>query len=151
MSFWENVKKSTAEYSQRLSDEVSKYKNAKFLTSVVTGCAFMAMADGTVSAPEKQKMIGFLKNSAELKVFKFEEVIAAFNEAVGLFEFDFELGKIEALKRIGRMRDNPDAARIVVRVVIAIGNSDGNFDAKEIKVAEEITKELGLNPSDFLS
>ena len=47
------------------------------------------------------------------------------------------------------MKSNEGAARLLVRMVIAVAASDGNFDAKEQAVASKIVKELGLNPSEF--
>ena len=42
-----------------------------------------------------------------------------------------------------------DASRLLVRVCIAIGASDGNFDQSERAVCHTICNELGLNPADF--
>ena len=47
------------------------------------------------------------------------------------------------------MKSKPEAARVLVRMTIAIASSDGNFDALEKKVAIKIAKELGISPSEF--
>lgn len=133
----------------RLTAEVSKFKNRTFMEATVAACAMVAAADGTISAQEKQKMAGFIRNSEELKVFEMTEVIAVFEKVVGNFDFDAEIGKAEALKLIGRLRGNEEQARVMVRVACAIGASDGDFDEDEKSVARGICKELGLNPSDF--
>jgi len=111
--------------------------------------ALVAAADGTISSEEKQKMAGFIRNSDELKHFAMPDVIVYFEKVVGNFDFDAAIGKAEALKLIGRLRGNPEQARVMVRVACAIGASDGNFDQKERAVVREICVELGLNPSDF--
>jgi tellurite resistance protein TerB len=47
------------------------------------------------------------------------------------------------------MKSNDEAARLLIRMIISIGSSDGNFDADEKKIAAKIAKELGLNPAEF--
>lgn len=143
------IRDKTSTVRQGLISEVSKYRNREFMEAVVAGCAIVAAADGDISAPEKQKMIGFIQNSDELKAFRTEDVIAYFNQVVGKFDFDREIGRAEALKIIGRLKKNEPAARIMVRVCCVIGASDGTFDESEKKVVRTICAELGLNPADF--
>jgi tellurite resistance protein TerB len=133
----------------RLTAEVSKFKNRAFMEATVASCALVAAADGTISAQEKQKMAGFMRNSDELKHFDMPDVIAFFEKVVGNFDFDAGIGKAEALKVIGRLRGNEEQARVMVRVACAIGASDGSFDEAEKAVVRTICKELGLNPTDF--
>ena len=133
----------------RLTAEVSKFKNRTFMEATVAACAMVAAADGTISAEEKQKMAGFIRNSDELKHFSMTDVIAFFDKVVGNFDFDADIGKAETLKVIGRLRGNEEQARVMVRVACAIGASDGDFDPNERSVVRDICKELGLNPSDF--
>ena len=133
----------------KLSAEVSKFKNREFMEAVVSGCALVAAADGNISSDEKQKMIGFIQNSNELKVFDVKDVIKAFNSVCEKFEFDQQIGRAEALKSIGQLRKKEDAARLLVRVCCAIGSADGNFDESERAACRIICNELGLNPGDF--
>ena len=132
-----------------LTTRVSKFKNKKFMEGTVATCAYVAMASGGVSAEEKQKMVGFIKNSPELKVFNTEEIITVFNTLAANFEFDQDIGKGEAMKLITRMRDETDAAQLMLRVAIAIGKSDGDFDAAERACAKEICVALNLTPADY--
>ena len=133
----------------KLSAEVSKFKNREFMEAVVSGCALVAAADGNISSDEKQKMVGFIQNSNELKVFDVKDVIKAFNSVCEKFEFDQQIGRAEALKSIGLLRKKEDAARLLVRVCCAIGSADGNFDESERAACRIICNELGLNPGDF--
>lgn len=133
----------------RLTTEVSKFKNRTFMEATVAACAMVAAADGTISAQEKQKMAGFIRNSDELKVFEMPAVIAFFEKVVGNFDFDADIGKAEALKVIGRLRGNDEQSRVMVRVACAIGASDGTFDEAEKAIVRTICIELGLKPADF--
>ena len=143
------LKDNASSARQGLLNEVNKYKNREFMEAVVAGCAIVAAADGDISGSEKQKMIGFMQNSDELKVFKVEDIITFFGQVAGKFEFDREIGRAEALKVIGRLKKNESAARIMVRVCCVVGGSDGTFDDAEKKAVRSICAELGLNPAEF--
>jgi len=134
---------------EKLATEVSKFRNREFMEAVVAGCALVAAADGNISSGEKQKMIGFIQNSDELKVFDLQEVIKTFTDICLKFEFDAEIGRAEALRTICKLRGKDDAGRLLVRVCCAIGNSDGEFDESERTVCRNICTELGLNAADF--
>jgi tellurite resistance protein TerB len=98
------------------------------MQGTVAVCARIAVASDGVSAEEKQKMIGFLRASEELKVFETTEVIEFFNKLVTSFDFDLEIGKGETMKYILALKDQPEAAQLALRVGIAVAKSDGNFD-----------------------
>lgn len=143
------LKTNTAAARARMAEEVTKYRNRDFMDAVVAGCAIVAAADGSVSSEEKQKMIGFMQTSDELKVFKTEDVIASFNDCMGKFDFDAAIGKGEALRRIAKIKGKAGADRLLVRVCCAIGAADGDFDAEERAAVVSICKELGLEPAEF--
>jgi len=136
------------EGADQLKLEVAKYQNRDFLKACVGCCALIASADGNVDADEKRKTLGFIERNEALKIFDRSDVIQSFNDAVGELEFDFGLGKDGILKNVKKLAGK-DSASTVVRLAIAIGGADGDFDDDEKKVAVEIARELGLNPADF--
>lgn len=148
MNFWDRLKANAASLQKGLADEVVKFKNDAFMRAVTAGCAMMASADGDISAAEKQKMIGFIRNSDVLRVFDLQKVIDSFNAIVGKFEFDRTIGEGEALALVSRTRDKPEA-RVVVGVVLAVANADGVFDPKEREVARKIAAAAGVDPAEF--
>lgn len=143
MKSWLNEKK------EALQEEVSRFKNKDFLDAVVAGCALVSAADGSIDASEKQKMVGFIQRSEQLKAFDMQEVIKGFNKFADNFEFDHTIGKAEALKAVGKLKSNEEGARLLVRVCCAIGLADGDFDDSEKAMIKDICVELGLNPSEF--
>lgn len=140
---------SVAAARDKIATEVGKFRNREFLEAVVAGCALVAAADGEISADEKRKMAGFIENSPELKVFRTKEVIDEFNGIVVQFDFDTQIGRAEALRKVAKLARKPDAARLLVRVCAAIGSADGHFDENERAVCRLICNELSLNPADF--
>jgi len=129
--------------------EALKYKNKDFLNAAMAGSALIAMADGSISAEEKQKMIKFIESNAALSIFTTSDVIKAFQDFVGQLEFDKDIGEAKAYQALGKMKSNSEASRLLVRMIIAIASSDGVFDGDEKKVAVRIAKELALDPSEF--
>jgi tellurite resistance protein TerB len=135
--------------ASELKTEALKFKNKDFLNAAMAGSALIAMADGSVSAEEKQKMIKFIETNDALSVFSTSDVIKAFQDFVGQLEFDKDIGEAKAYQALGKMKSNAEGARLLLRMIIAIAASDGDFDASEKLVAVKIARELGLNPADF--
>lgn len=144
-SFLSRLKSKASE----LKTEALKYKNKDFLNAAMAGSALISMADGSISAEEKQKMIRFIETNDALSVFTTSDVIKAFQDHVSQLEFDKDIGEAKAYQALHKMKSNADASRLLVRMIIAIASSDGNFDAQERVIASKIAKELGLSPSEF--
>jgi len=148
MSF-ENFLSQLKTKANELKTEALKFKNKDFLNAAMAGSALIAMADGSISSTEKQKMIKFIESNDALSIFTTSDVIKAFQDFVSQLEFDKEIGEAKAYQAIGKMKSNSEASRLLVRMIIAIASSDGNFDHDEKKIAVKIAKELALNPSEF--
>ena len=100
MSFFDKVKGALNSGREELTRQVGRFKNKKFMQGTVAVCARIAAASDGVSSEEKQKMMGFLRASEELKIFDTNEVIEFFNKLVSSFDFDVEIGKGETMKYI---------------------------------------------------
>ncbi|MCY4763974.1 tellurite resistance TerB family protein [Klebsiella aerogenes] len=149
MGLFDKVKSTFTASREELVKQVGRFKNKKFMQGTVAVCARIAVSSDGVSAEEKQKMIGFLRSSEEMKVFDTNEVIDFFNKLVSSFDFDMEIGKGETMKYILALKDQPEAAQLAVRVGIAVGKSDGNFDPDEQAAAREIIAALGFSAEEF--
>lgn len=132
-----------------LKTEALKFKNKEFLNAAMAGSALVAMADGSVSSEEKQKMVKFIESHDALSIFTTSDVIKAFQDFVGQLEFDKDIGEAKAYEALGKMKSNAQASRLLIRMIIGIASSDGNFDAAEKNVAVKIAKELGIDPAEF--
>ncbi len=148
MSIFDTIKKSVGDISTSLTAEVKKFRSKDLLQAIVSGAAMIAYADGSVSAEEKQKLLGYVKNSEQLSVFDADSVITIFNQATQRFEFDNSIAVGETLQKIAVFKGKPEA-HIIVRVCVAIAKADGNFDATERRAVEQICAALGLDSSSF--
>ena len=148
MGFFDDLKSKATQMQSSLAQEMGRFRNQALMEAVLAGCALVAAADGSISKSEKEKMLGFARNSEALKSFDQNAIIDTFQKYIGKIEFDLAIGKIEALRVISKIK-KPEEARLLVRVCCAIGSADGQFDDDERKVVREICQELGLNPGDF--
>ncbi len=148
MSF-ENFISSIKNKASELKTDILKFKNKDFLNATMAGSALIAMADGTITPEEKQKMIKFIESHDALSIFTTMDVVNAFQNYVGQLQFDKDIGEAKAFEALKKMENNAAAARLIIRMVVSIAGSDGNFDEHEKKMASRIAKELGLDPAEF--
>lgn len=149
MSFFDNLKTKMSELRSGLEDGLKKYKNKNTLNAMMAGSAYVAAADGKITPEEKQKMANLVRNSSVTSVFDAGEAIKIFNQFAEKFEFDFQVGKSEALLAIAKIKSDSGVARLIIRGCIIIGGADGDFDASEKAVVREICRELGQDPTEF--
>jgi tellurite resistance protein TerB len=143
--FVESLKQKTGE----IKNDLLKFKNKDFMNGVAASCALVARADGNINDNEKQEMVKFIESYDALSVFKTVDVIRAFNEFLEQFEFSASIGEAKAMEAIGKFRGKEQQGRLIVRICIAIGTSDGDFDDDEKKVVRKICNELQVSPADF--
>ena len=148
MSFLDSIKKSVGDMSASLGAEVKKFRSKELLHAIVSGSAMIAFADGEVSAEEKQKLLGYIRNSEQLSVFDTDKVIEIFNQTAQRFEFDGNIAAGEALRKIAPFKGKPEA-HLIVQVCVAIAKADGNFDAAEQRAVERICGALELDGKSF--
>ena len=132
-----------------LKAEALKYKSKEFLNAALGGSALVSIADGTIDASEKQKMMAFIQNHEALSIYETSEVVKIWKDYIDTLEMDHDIGEAKAMGAIGKMKGKDAQARLVLRMVCAIGASDGEFDDQEQKIAGRIAKELGLDPAEF--
>ncbi len=132
-----------------LKNEALKYKSKEFLNAALGGSALVILADGSIDAQEKSKMMNFIENHEALSIYNTSEVVKTWKDYIDTLEMDADIGTAKAMSALGKIKGKDDQARLVLRMVCAIGASDGDFDDDEKRVASKIAIELGLNPADF--
>ncbi len=144
-----NLLQQTKAKLNQLKAEALKYKSKEFLNSALGGSALVSMADGTIDAAEKSKMMAFIQNHDALSIYDTSEVVRVWKDYIDTLEMDKDIGEAKAMQALGKIKGKDEQARLVMRMVIAIGAADGNFDADERRVAAKVATELGLNPAEF--
>lgn len=137
------------EQKDKTTAGVKQFANKDFMEATAASCAMIACADGSISSEEKQKMVGYINLNDSLKVFNLNDILTRFNHYADMFEFDYNVGKTEAMKAVAKMKKKPDVAKVLVALSCSIGASDGDFDNDEIALVKEMCSVLGINPADF--
>lgn len=137
-----------------LATNAKKYRNNDFLDASMAASAMITVADGTISREEKAKALGFVQSLEVLKIFDPAEVGRRFKAHLDALDAnnpdtDADIAEITAMQIIGKVKKNDAQARMVVRLAIAIGGADGEFDGQEKAKAARIARELGLDPAEF--
>jgi len=144
----------TAEWLKKQTESarnvVSKYMGKDLTEALVAGSALVAMADGIIEPSEREKLIEYFRTSQEMRGININEVDSRFNYFVQRIQSDHMMGKAEALRAVGKLASKPDAARLLVRLCCAIGFADGEFAPVEKKIVEEISREVNLDPREFI-
>lgn len=148
MSF-DNFLNELRKKASELKNEVLKFKNKTFLDAAMASAAYIAMANGECLAQERQRTIKVIEGHEALSVFSTLETITAFKYYVELLEKDFEIGEMKVLEAIHKLKGNEPAGRTLVRLAVAVGGSDGQFDAHEKRAARKVAVEVSLNPAEF--
>jgi len=148
MAFTDWLKKNVTEAKATLNAEINKFKSKDLLEAIVAASAMVAYADGQVSSEEKQKLMGYLRTSEQLKYFDQNDVIKIFQKYVEKYEFDAVIATGEVMAAVNKFKGKPQA-QLVVRVCCAIGASDGDFDETEKAVVRRMCSELALDPGAF--
>ncbi len=149
MSFIDSLKKSVLDAGKSMNSELMKFRSKDLMQAIVAGATMIAYADGDVSASEKQKLMGYVRNSEQLSVFDTDKVIESFNQNLSRFEFDSNIAIGETLQKIAVFKGKPEA-HLIVRVCLAIANADGHFDTTEQQALDQICRSLELDTKSFV-
>lgn len=149
MALWDQLKSRLQSLTADTKTQVAKHQNKDFAKASMAMCALIAAADGTISAEERSRMVGFISSNDALSVFQPSELQQHFEFYASKLEKDFEFGKLESIATIGKLKSKPDAARAVLNVGIIIGGADGHFDEHEKRAVREACNALSIPPAEF--
>ena len=124
-------------------------QNQNVLEAIVAGSLIVAAADSEIEKKEADKLEKLLVNNDSLSAFKPAEIRKLVDRYSGILEADFRVGKLKLLKEIGDISDNADQSEEVFVNALAIAESDGEIEEKELAVLKEIGRALGINLANY--
>lgn len=116
--------------------------------ALVSACALVAQSDGWVTPEETRRVTERMRTLPALDVFGISDLIEAFEARIEDFNRDPEAAAIMSEGTIRRLRDKPDAARLVASAACAVASADGGFDAEERAAILRICALLVLSPQE---
>ena len=134
---------------QQLNTRKGQLKSKELAQGSMAMCALIAAADGSIDAAEKQKTTALIASNEVLSIFDARDLQEIFDKYASKLQSDYELGKVEAIQVIGRLKGKPDQARATIQIGIIIGGADGSFDAHEQQAVREACNAVGIAPGEF--
>jgi tellurite resistance protein TerB len=120
-----------------------KIENRDLMEAIVGGCLLVAAADGEIEKSESQKIEQLIRSNENLGHFG-NEITKVVTRFTGLLEADFGVGRLKILREIRDVSNNADDSEEVVINMIAVAKADGEIEPEELKVLEEVARELGV-------
>jgi tellurite resistance protein TerB len=149
MGFLDNLKSKSQQMSQQLNTKKSQLKSREFAQGSMAICALVAAADGSIDPVEQQKTTDVITTNEVLSIFDPRDLREIFDKYAGKLRTDYQLGKVEAIQAIGKLRGKPEQARAAIQIGIIIGGADGNFDENEQAAVREACNAVGIAPGEF--
>ncbi len=149
MGFLDNLKSKSQQMSQQLNTKKSQLKSKEFAQGSMAICALVAAADGSIDVVEQQKTTELITTNEVLSIFDPSYLREIFDKYADKLRADYQLGKAESIRCIGKLRGKPEEARATIQIGIVIGGADGNFDLNEQAAVREACEAVGIAPSEF--
>ncbi len=123
----------------------SRVKDKTLFKRVVSASFLIARADGDFDSSEKSAIAKIIVK--KLPQFKIEDILSVLNDCETSVAFDETMGIAEIMDDIGK--SSGEDAELIVRISCFIGAADGDFDAYEKRVASELAKRMGVDPTRY--
>lgn len=127
---------------------VKKLENRDLMQAIVGGCLLVAAADGEISKNEAAQIDIQIRANKNLEHFG-QEITATLNLFTEQLQAGFRLGRMNIMREIADIKNNPLDAEEVFVNMITVAEGDGNISPEELKVLAEVGVQLGLRPKDF--
>ncbi len=138
-----------ARLSETLQTQTQRLRNRPFLEASMAASALVATADGVVTFSERSALDAVLTNIDALKVFDVHLAVNTFNDFVEAIEADSASGQAKAMDAIGRLRDDPESAALMIRIGCAVSRADGDFSAAEKACIRAMAAELDVEAPEL--
>lgn len=127
---------------------VKKLENRDLMQAIVGGCLLVAAANGEISKAESAQIDKQIRANKNLEHFG-SEITATVNLYTEQLEASFRIGRMNILREIKDIANNPMDAEEVFTNMLAVAEGDGEVYEAELKVLREVGTVLGLRLKDF--
>ena len=129
--------------------EVERHHNRPFLEAAMAACALVATARGHITFAHRTRIDQILETLDALKLFDPHEGVEIFNaHAEKILEHPRD-GRLRALRVIRRATKNPDTARLLVQLCLAVSEmNDDTSLADQIEIVM-LCDQIGVDPGEL--
>jgi tellurite resistance protein len=129
--------------------QLERHRQRPFLRALMAACALVASAGGQVSFRQRIRLDLVMETLDALKVFDPHEGVALFNGFVAELRNDRERGHRLARQAVSaEVAGNPEKARLLLRICLAISERDGSIPPPERHEIEAICRWIGIDPAE---
>lgn len=141
-------KKLLGKHTGNAQAEMKKVVNRDLMQAIVGGGLLIAAADGEIEAAEVAKLDELIRANPNLTHFG-SEITDTINRFTAQLNANFQVGRLAIKRELADVKNcQPDAEEAFVNM-IAIAQSDGEIEDKELVVLKEIGLHFGLRPQDY--
>ncbi|MBL6934265.1 MAG: tellurite resistance TerB family protein [Alphaproteobacteria bacterium] len=130
-------------------EQVARHKNLPFLKATMAASAVVSMSDGEITFDERMRVDQVLETLEALKVFDPHEGVNLFNGFVEALKESPEAGHAEAVAAIMAGANDPEKAELMIRICLALSESDGEVSLVEQIEIVTLCSLLGLDARAF--
>lgn len=132
-----------------LAVELEKFRNRQFLEATMAASALVATADGEVNITELNIIDQALKAIHELNIYDPHDAVDIYRDyADGLYK-NPPAARAKAMQAIEKIAGDALAARLLIKVCVAIGKSDEDFSDEEKAVVADLCDALALDRGEL--
>ncbi len=142
---FDKLKKMLEDVAEEGEKLFSRVKDKGLFRRVVSASFLIARADGDFDSDEKKALATIV--STKLTHFGLADILKILGECEEKIAFDETMGVMEIMDDI--CKASGEDAEMIIRISCFIGASDGDFDADEKKVAGDMAKRMGVDPSRY--
>jgi len=128
--------------------QLERHHNLPFLKATMAASAIVAIADGSIAFSQRIRVDQVLDTLEALKVFDPHQGVDLFNEYADAIMADPESGHAKAVKAITPMAEDPEIAKLLIRVCCAISKVNGDMKLVEKIEIISLCSLLGVQPAD---
>lgn len=128
--------------------EIKKFENRDLMEGLVGACLLVAYADGELEDDEVLNMEAQLAANPALEGFG-GEINQTVNRFKSMLDAGFLIGKVKIMREIKECSNDDAECEDIFVAALTIAQSDGEVEPEEVKILQEIARNLGLSPRDY--
>ena len=132
-----------------LGEQVSRHRNRPFFEAAMAAAALVTQADGKVTISERHRLDQIIEQLDQLNIFDVHEAADLMNDNLDAIRRHPQEAHPRLLKDVARIANDSEAARLLVRICLAISIADDEYHPDEKSRVGDICGALGLDPAEF--
>ena len=119
-------------------------RNKAFLEAAMASAALVVSTEDGVSFARRHALDQVLETVERLKAFEVHAAVDLFDDYVQQFRLAPERARARALKAIGALAGQTEAAELLVRIAVAVARAEGQVSAEVRARVDEIARVFGV-------